>query len=226
MPSPPLANAATATVSGGVSSDSKHESNASPQKDREGVAHDSSSAFTAADVKHPASAGAPISAGAGAGASAVGKEGEATPASAVVADAQASTDFHLSYSQTQQTLPTLIKARLSLTASFLYVMPNFFLWCVGGHTRWRWHFYTFRDPSLPRYPGATDDSFFFSRSLVFLLDRSGSMAGEPFLESQRALQTALSTLRSSDHFTVALVTTSQASSHPEQTNTTTTTMPT
>jgi len=43
---------------------------------------------------------------------------------------------------------------------------------------------------------------FFGRNLVFLLDRSGSMSGEPWNEAKRALHSALSSLSPSDRFTI------------------------
>ena len=42
----------------------------------------------------------------------------------------------------------------------------------------------------------------FGRAFFFLLDRSGSMMGEPFREAQRALTRALDRLRPSDQFNI------------------------
>lgn len=43
---------------------------------------------------------------------------------------------------------------------------------------------------------------FFGRNFVFLIDKSGSMTGDPWNEAVRGLEAALATLRAADNFTV------------------------
>jgi Ca-activated chloride channel family protein len=45
---------------------------------------------------------------------------------------------------------------------------------------------------------------YFKRNLIFLLDKSGSMTGEPYKEATRSLLSALDTLHSTDKFSIVV----------------------
>jgi Ca-activated chloride channel family protein len=51
-------------------------------------------------------------------------------------------------------------------------------------------------------PPSTPSEHRYGRNMVFLLDRSGSMTGQPYREASRALVHAFSSLKVSDYFTV------------------------
>jgi hypothetical protein len=162
------------------------------------VANPPVSALLAAQQKEFDSKQADVKAGGGGAAAAEGAPSNA-PAPVAV-DPQASIDFDLSYSmQSPEILPTLIveeaPANAMVTGASAAASAAAAATAVTGGGKGTFTLFV-TPPSLESL------RVFFARNMIFLLDRSGSMTGEPFSEACRALVSALSVLRPTDQFTI------------------------
>ena len=113
---------------------------------------------------------------------------DASAASAASAQPQpeSSIDFQLSYSMSSSEIVSSCIKQVTHPASSSQEEEGSFLLHV----------------TPPAATSALAKSSQYSRQLIFLLDRSGSMGGEPYVEASRALTVALSNLKPVDQFTI------------------------